>query len=599
MTGDPSSAAVEVQELLVSVAGTKIPVVADVSFAIQPGEVMGMVGESGSGKSTVGLALLAYARRGLEISSGEVRIAGVDLLSLPDRAAQRLRGAVVSYVPQDPGTSLNPAHRVGTQLREALEIHQDDLPGLDVAERVDELLEDVALPNSVLRSFPHQLSGGQQQRIGVAIAFACRPRLVVLDEPTTGLDVTTQRHVLETVRALAEAYGVSALYISHDLPAVAQIADWTAVMYGGRIVEYAPTPQLFAEPRHPYTAGLLAAAPSPFRSTRLVGIEGYPPRPGRWPKGCSFANRCRWADDVSRAGVPPLERTGNGGSVRCVHPLEGGTLAVLAGTDSPKPSPGSGVSLQITDLTADYGGPPVLHGLSFDAISGLCTAIVGESGSGKTTLARCVAGLHSRWSGEIRVGTAAVPKRAAQRTNDQRRLMQYVFQNPFASLNPSMTVLENIEEPLRYFERLRRRERRRRALDVLPAVALTEEFAGRLPSQLSGGERQRVALGRALVVDPEVLICDEITSALDVSVQAQVIEQLRDLQLQRGLSMVFITHNLAVVRSLAQHVIVLQHGTIVERGSVDKVLGDPQHPYTRQLLEDVPHIPGIEDRAAV
>jgi peptide/nickel transport system ATP-binding protein len=391
---------------------------------------------------------------------------------------------------------------------------------------------------------------------------------------------------------------VSGLYVSHDLPAVGQIATRTAVMYAGRIVEYGETHRLFAEPRHPYTAGLLAAAPSPNRSTRLIGIEGHPPRPGRWPKGCAFANRCSRADEISREAVPALEEIESGRQVACVHPLPAGSLAELAGEPSPTPKGGTGIGLEVRDLTAHYGGGPVLHGVSFDVGPGLCTAIVGESGSGKTTLARCLAGLHSRWDGTIKLGDASLNKSAATRDNEQRRLMQYIFQNPFASLNPTMTVAENIEEPLRHFTRISRRERRERAVTVLSTVALTEEFADRLPARLSGGERQRVAVGRALVIEPEILICDEITSALDVSVQALLIEQLRDLQLQRGLSMVFITHNLAVVRSLAQYVIVLQQGTVVESGKVDKVLDDPQHPYTRQLLADIPHLLEVENVTA-
>ncbi|MDQ6816573.1 MAG: ABC transporter ATP-binding protein, partial [Actinomycetota bacterium] len=499
---------------------------------------------------------------------------------------------------QDPASSLNPAHRVGPQLREVLEVHRDQLSDIDVEERVNQLLEDVALPHAILKSFPHQMSGGQQQRIGIAMAFACRPRLIVLDEPTTGLDVSTQRHILDTIRELAKSYGVSGLYVSHDLPAVGQIASSTAVMYAGRIVEQSDTHRLFAEPRHPYTAGLLAAAPSPNRSTRLVGIEGHPPRPGRWPNGCAFANRCPRADEACTRAVPPLEPIPPGRVVRCVHPLPEGTLASLAGHASPAAKAGTTVGLHVSELTAHYGDGPVLHSVSFEVGPGLCTAIVGESGSGKTTLARCLAGLHQRWEGEIRLGDAQLARAAARRTNDQRRLMQYIFQNPFASLNPTMTVVENIEEPLRHFERLSRRERRQRALDVLKSVALSSEFADRLPARLSGGERQRVAVGRALVIEPEILICDEITSALDVSVQALLVEQLRDLQLQRGLSMVFITHNLAVVRSLAQHVIVLQHGMVVERGPVDKVLDDPQHEYTRQLLSDIPHLLEVEEAAA-
>jgi peptide/nickel transport system ATP-binding protein len=592
---DPHDAAIEVRDLTVCTVRTGVRVVSGVSFSIDAGRTMGLVGESGSGKSTVGVGLMGYARRGLEITSGSVRVGDLDILSLSETDLRRARGRIVSYVPQDPASGLNPAHRVGTQLREALLVHRDDLSGgddLDVDERVNQLLADVNLPrtDALLRSYPHQLSGGQQQRVGIGIAFACRPRLIVLDEPTTGLDVTTQRHILETIGELAETYRASAVYVSHDLAAVAQIAGDTAVMYAGRIVEYAPTLQLFAEPRHPYAAGLLAAAPSPDESSRLVGIEGHPPRPGRWPRGCAYANRCPRATSECREAVPALEPCGAERLVRCIHPLPAGARSAMAGARAPAPAAHPGQALSVRGLTANYGGEDILHGVSFEVPSGQCTAVVGESGSGKTTLARCLVGLHSSWDGEIRLGGAPLGRAASQRTRDQLRCMQYIFQNPFGSLNPTMTVSENVEEPLRHFERLSSSERRARALQILHAVSLSDEFADGLPGRISGGERQRVAVGRALVVGPKILVCDEITSALDVSVQALLIEQLRDLQLERGLSMIFITHNLAVVRSIAQNVTVLERGHVVEAGRADDVLDNPQHAYTRQLLEDLPRL---------
>lgn len=587
-SASPPPSPIEIRDLAVCLAGTQIPVVSDISFDIPAGQIMGLVGESGSGKSTVGLALLAYARSGLHITSGTVRIGEVDMLALDEGRARDARGRLVSYVPQDPASSLNPAHRVGNQLREVLEMHHRQLGDVDIDERIAQLLEEVALPREILRSFPHQMSGGQQQRIGIAMAFACRPKVIVLDEPTTGLDVTTQRHVLETIHTLTKTYGVSGLYVSHDLPAVGQIAASTAVIYAGRIVEQAQTERLFAEPRHPYTAGLLASAPSPDRSTRLVGMAGHPPRPGLRPTGCSFANRCDRADSACSSALPALTPTAPRHSVRCVHPLPGNALAALVAEPAPEVKPGSTAGLQLSDVSARYGGDPVLHDVSFEIAPGLCTAIVGESGSGKTTLARCIAGLHTRWTGEIRLGDTALAQAAQKRTDTQRRTMQFVFQNPYASLNPTMTVSENIEEPLRHFESLSRGQRRQRAVEVLKHVALDADFADRLPRRLSGGERQRVAVARALVVQPEILICDEITSALDVSVQALLIEELRDLQLHQQLSIVFITHNLALVRSLAQEVIVLQHGVVVERGAVNTVLDDPQHAYTQQLMRDIP-----------
>lgn len=588
-------AAVVVRDLTVATL-TGAPVVSDISFSIAAGRTMGLVGESGSGKSTVAVALLGLARHGLKITSGTVEIDGLDVLSLEPKQLQDKRGSLVSYVPQDPAASLNPAHRVGNQLREALTVHHQ----ADIDARVSQLLSDVRLPDTkkLLRSYPHQLSGGQQQRVVIAIAFACRPRLIVLDEPTTGLDVTTQRHVLETVRELAHTYQCCAVYVSHDLAAVAQIAHDTAVMYAGRIVERAPSAALFSQPWHPYSAGLLAGVPSADESRRLVGIEGKPPRPGNWPPGCSFALRCPRATDECFATLPELESADGGRAVRCYHPLDARAFTSIVGAPSPVPDKGAGEPLVISNLTARYGRTEVLHGVSLKVPAGGCTAVVGESGSGKTTLARCVVGLHSAWDGEIRLGDVALKPAAAARSTDQLRRIQYIFQNPFGSLNPTMTVAENVEEPLRHFERLSSTERRGRALGILNVAHLGSEFADLPPARISGGERQRAAVARALIVNPEILVCDEITSALDVSVQALLIEGLRELQFERGLSMLFITHNLAVVRSIAQHVIVLEHGNVVEDGPVEQVLEHPQHPYTQQLLQDLPRLSSAAANAA-
>ncbi|MBS1881849.1 MAG: ABC transporter ATP-binding protein [Actinobacteria bacterium] len=583
---------VEVTDLAVRVERTEVPIVEGVSFSIEAGKTLGLVGESGSGKSTVAVGLLGYARRGLEIVSGTVRIGDTDILALDQKGLRGARGRIVSYVPQDPAAGLNPAHRLGSQLREAISAHED-LPKDQLDQRVTELLESVDLPPTerILRSYPHQISGGQQQRIAIAIAFACRPRLIVLDEPTTGLDVTTQRHILATIDELARDHDAAAVYVSHDLAAVAEVATDTAVMYAGRIVEQAPTARLFAIPRHPYTAGLLASAPSAEEAHRLVGIEGHPPRPGNWPGGCAYADRCPRALPECRAAVPKLVEEAPGQLVRCINPVptEATSEVNLA---VPVPAAVERSALAVRGLVADYSGTRVLHDIDLTVPLGQTTAVVGESGSGKTTLARCLVGLHSSWQGEVLLGdrTESLRQAASARSSEELREMQYIFQNPFGSLNPTMTVVENVEEPLRHFKRLSRSERRARAIEALETVSLGAAFADTMPGRMSGGERQRVAVARALVVEPSVLVCDEITSALDVSVQALLVEQLRDLQMERNLSMVFITHNLAVVRSIAQNMIVLQQGRIVEQGSVDAVLGNPQHPYTRQLLEDLPRL---------
>ena len=590
----PSPIRLVVSGLSVAVSRTKSPVIADVDLALNAGEVLAIVGESGSGKSTTGLAMLGWARTGLFIAGGSVLIDGRDILTLSDSDLRSARGRVISYVPQDPSSGLNPSIRVGQQLREALTNHGGSQE-TSIEDRLAEMLTEVGLPSAerILRSYPHQLSGGQQQRIAIAMAFACRPRVVVLDEPTTGLDVTTQRRVLETVRGLAQRYGTSAVYVSHDLAVVANIADRTAVMYAGRIVEMGRTEQLFRSPTHHYTVGRLAAIPDVDSPVRLVGIEGRPPRPGHWPEGCSFADRCKAADNQCRAAIPSLIQASDNHSVRCFHPADARTVvrepsipAAAASSDE--------VLLSARGIRASFGQTEVLHGVDLDVVAGECTAIVGESGSGKTTLARCIVGLNGRWTGDLEFGGSTMSLAAAKRSNDERRRIQYIFQNPYASMNPRMTIGQNIEEPLRFFRDMSAAERDRRICEALDAVALSESYFERSPDQLSGGERQRAAIARALVVDPDLLVCDEITSALDVSVQAQVIERLRKLQAARGLSMLFITHNLAVVRTIAHRVVVVSQGNVVEAGLTEDVLDNPQHEYTRQLMEDLPRLPAID-----
>src|SRR5215831_4139555 len=408
----------DVRGLEVRLGRTGPDVISEISFTVQSGQVLGLVGESGSGKTTVVLALLGHARRGLHISSGEVRVDGVDLLRLPAAQLRAVRGARVAYVPQDPSAALNPALRVGTQLKEAVRVH----PGAveDPDGRIREVLQEARLDASsdLLRRYPHQLSGGQQQRVTLAMAFACRPSLIVLDEPTTGLDVSTQRHVLNTVRSMCTSYGVAAVYVSHDLAVVGGLVSDVAVMYAGRVIELGSTQRLFAEPMHPYTRGLLAAVPSPERAELLTGIEGQQPRPGSRGSGCAFAPRCGFATETCIEHEPePVIIEGR--TVRCHRVRElSGTPAPRTGVPVRSGPPQAGATLSVRGVSASYGPVPVLAGVDLDVPAQSCLAVVGESGSGKTTLARCIVGLHKDWTGEITFAGQPLARSARQRPQE-------------------------------------------------------------------------------------------------------------------------------------------------------------------------------------
>jgi peptide/nickel transport system ATP-binding protein len=602
-TAGPAVSAVAVQDLQVVIDSTGTPVISEVSFEISRGEIFGVVGESGSGKTTVGLALLGHARRGLRIAGGTVLLGDRDILALDEEQLRRLRGSLVSYVPQDPASSLNPALRIGTQLREIIEAHGNQ-PDSAVSERVAETMREVALPDdrAFLKRYPHELSGGQQQRVGLAMAFANRPRLIVLDEPTTGLDVTTQAHVLSTVRELATLHDVAALYVSHDLAVVATLAERVAVMYAGRVVEIGGAEELFRSAGHPYTRRLVGAIPRLTGGRSLVGIPGHAVSPGRRPPGCSFAPRCTLRIDQCEQAMPPLLPVGPGHAVRCIRAelvLSEAQSRVGDPIDMPAADEAEQPALRLENVAASYGRTEVLHSVSLSLASHECLALVGESGSGKTTIARAVAGLHRNWTGTIAAGGAELQHAARQRSKETRRRIAYIFQNPYGSLNPRQTISQIVGQPLRVFGIASGREADRLIAEMLERVSLTAAYAHRYPDQLSGGERQRVAIARALVCDPSVLICDEVTSALDVSVQAAIVELLGGLQRDLGLSMLFITHNLPLVRSIAQRVAVLSEGNIVELGDTGQVLTDPQQPYTRQLLADTPSLETAASEAGV
>jgi peptide/nickel transport system ATP-binding protein len=583
-----------VDRLRVVMTGTQTDVVDHVSFAVSAGEVLGLVGESGSGKTTVALASMGWARRGLTIASGSVKLDGVEVIGQSRGELRRLRGASVAYVAQDPTSALNPALKIRTQLREIFAAHQPDQAANAVRERIGELLAEVRLDAvaRVLDSYPHQLSGGQQQRVMLAMAFACRPKLIILDEPTTGLDVTTQRHVLDAIRGLCSIYHVGAVYVSHDLAVVGEIADTVGVMYAGRLIELGRADRVFRGPGHPYTRGLLRAIPDPTRAHVLEGMEGQPPRPGQRPLGCFFAARCDFAIEACTAAFPDrCELEPGGHSAWCLRAEDVSQLPPLGELplrEHPPPLEAERPLLEIEALSALYVDNQVLHGVSLQVNPQRCMAVVGESGAGKTTLARCIAGLHSRWNGTISFDGNPLSHDHRDRSPDAIRAIQYVFQNPYTSLNPRKTVGKLVEQPLRQLVKLGNAEREHRVIAALRDAALNEHYLDRYPDQLSGGERQRVAIARALVVQPKLLVCDEVTSALDVSVQAAIVELLHRLKVERGLTLVLITHNLALVRSLADDVVILRDGMIVEQGQ--EVLDHPSSEYALQLLADVPSL---------
>ena len=584
------SEGLRIVDLRLDVEVTGNDIVDQVTISIAKGKVLALVGESGSGKTTVGLAVLGHTRRGVSMNCGQVFCGDTEILSLDESAKRKARGHLVSYVPQDPSSSLNPALRIGLQLREILEAHNFGSSDEARQSRIREMMEEVLLPtdDDFLRRYPHQLSGGQQQRVGLAMAFACRPSVIVLDEPTTGLDVSTQAHVLATIRQMTSKHGVAALYITHDLAVVADIADEVAVLYAGRVVEQGLVKDIFTRPAHPYTRHLVAAAPDIATKKEVVGLSGRAPSPGKRPNGCAFALRCALATDECRNSFPEEVNVGVSHSARCIKVGQVEHERIAPKVTAVTHSQGSPI-LELREVSAGYSSIMVVHDVSLTIRKGECLALVGESGSGKTTVSRAIGGLHREWTGSMFFNGTELAKSARQRSTETRLAIQYIFQNPYGSLNPRRTIGDSIVRPL-VIGGMSKADAGKSVLTVLDQVNLPAIYATKYPDQLSGGERQRVAIARALMSNPEVLVCDEVTSALDVLVQAAIVDLLGSLRKNLGLAILFVTHNLPLVRSIADEVAVMSEGRIVEFGPAESVIGEPQQAYTKSLITATPSI---------
>lgn len=583
-----------------------------VSLEIGAGETVGLVGESGSGKSTLALAVMGYLPNG-RIQSGRIRFRGQDLLALRREEMRQLWGRQIGLVPQDPLSALNPSLRIGEQLGEGLRLHLG-LNKADAAARALRLLEMVHVPDPprVAASYPHQLSGGMQQRVMIAMAFGLEPALLILDEPTTNLDVTTQAAVLALLAELMAQRQTAVLYVTHNLGVVARICNRVAVLYAGELLETAFTTDLYRQPLHPYTRGLLGSVPQVGQrhaSAPLQTIPGQIPSLGNRPDGCVFAPRCTLATEKCHTERPLLHTPTPTRTSRCHFWQElvasegwGGTSEApvvngqspIANPQAPIPNPSSPL-LRLTDVSVTFRkrgrrkAVRAVHEVSLTAARGETLGLVGESGSGKTTLARAIIGLTPRSSGEIELLQLRLPPALSARSRAMLRYVQYVFQNPEEALNPAMTIGETLQRPFVTLQGLSRQEAQVAALSLLQAVRLPPEYAQRLPGQLSGGEKQRVAIARAFATNPDLLIADEAVSALDVSVQAAILNLLYELQREHENALLFISHDLAVVGYLADRIAVMVGGQLMEIAPAETLFTPPHHPYTAVLLSAIPN----------
>lgn len=592
-----------VRNLEVLVAETGRRLVAGVDLDLVAGESVAVVGESGSGKSLTARALFDVLPSGL-VATGEILYRGVDLGGASRKQRARLRGAEMTMLLQDPFTMLHPMRKCGDQITETL--RNDAGRRLPRAQRqaaaVDRLEEvGIADPEVVAAKYPFELSGGMLQRVAIAAALVQNPRFLIADEPSTALDVTTQAEILKLLRRLQARRGMAMILITHDLRLAFSICQRVYVLYAGRVVETSPTELLRLRPCHPYSQGLLLAEPPHDRRLgELVSIPGSVPRPDAVEHECAFAARCSWSLPECSAARPPLVEISSERLSACVRlaeissEMEQQLNHAQEPVEATPPGPGKNAILVVDQLRVTYGSPAnanvvkAVAGVSLSVEEGECVGLVGESGSGKTTLGRSIVGLVKPSAGTITVGGLTASDRESLTVEERRTLnrsVQMVFQDPYSSLNPARTVEASLRDALSL---VHPKVTQTHIADVLDAVGLSADFARRRPVALSGGERQRVAIARAIAVEPRLLICDEPVSALDVSVQAQLLNLLNALRQERGIAYLFITHDLAVVRQIASKIYVMRSGLIVEEGHAGVVLDDPEHDYTRQLIASIP-----------
>lgn len=608
--------------------GALLPAVRDFSLQLAAGQTHGLVGESGSGKTTVALAVMRYLGAGGRILGGSIHFDGHEILALDEAQLRRLWGKEIALVPQNPQSALNPSMRIGEQIAEILRRHME-MDRRQALRRSAELLEMVRVPDPqrVLRSYAHQISGGMQQRVLIAMALSTEPKLLILDEPTTGLDVTTQAAILDLFRALTRARQTAVLYVTHNLGVVATLCDRVTVLYAGEQIEDAPVADLFQRPYHPYTEGLLDSVPQIGQTKADVTLKAIPgqipPLDERDTEGCIFAPRCALVIDACRRR-PDLEDAAGGRAVRCFRwpEIAQGLLTThrppaAAGEANGPGDSGAGIRAResmlagqgikvyfemgrsLGDFLRRRPGPLVkaVDGVDLMLDRARTLGIVGESGSGKTTLARAIVGLAARTAGEIDLFDVPLPPELDDRALDMLRQLQFVFQNPDEALNPHLTVGQSLSRPFVTLLGMSEGEAAAGVEEVLRVVRLPASFAARYPAQLSGGEKQRVAIARAFAANPDLLITDEPVSALDVSVQASILNLLQELQRENGNALLFISHDLAVVAYLADRVAVMYLGKIVELAEAGRLFSAPMHPYTEALLAAIPqldphHAPG-------